>query len=745
MLPRESQKPDSPRRPAAQPIPVAGVVAPPAPRLRTAPAQRPAALSSSPDLPAILKSLRRRWLLAAGLTLLLAPAAAVGAWFLLSAKYTAFAQIHMASVPPWLVAKNVDTPEGRSEFGTFQKTQATRLKGRLVLNTTLARDDVKRLRLVREQADPITWLEDELKVEAPDGSEVMTVSLSANDPNEPLTLVQGVVKSYEEQVVNTERDRRQARVHELEGIYTKTDTQLRQDKEEYRRRVEKLSTGDKDVVLQQQVALMADVTEAKRQYAQARQDRMNAERRLATHKAIEKAVKDTPISEPDLAALVEADPVAKGHQVRGDKLRQIIKEYEHSGAAKDEPTLVRAREQAAEADKALEERRTALRKDLAQRAGARAKAEYEAVLAQLAGEVEALTGQEQVAATRVKELEQQVPKLAAQMSKFGAAPLELEMLRAQVDRETKYSDKIWDELELLRAELGSPPRVRILQEAALAKKDIKRQVAGAVGAPLFVMILIGLGVGLWEFRARRIRSAEEVAVGLGIRVVGAVPALQAQADPAEQEGALESIDAIRTLLLHDAGVEAARVVMVTSAGSGEGKTTLACSLADSLARAGRKTLLIDCDLRGPSAHQMFELPLQPGFSEVLLGEIDAADAVQATPVAGLSLITAGQWDREVLRSLAREGALEIFDKLKLEYDFVVVDSHPVLEATDSLLLGRHVDAVLLSVLRDVSRSPRVYTASQRLATLGVRLLGAVVNGADADDVYAGAGVVAQAV
>jgi Mrp family chromosome partitioning ATPase len=142
---------------------------------------------------------------------------------------------------------------------------------------------------------------------------------------------------------------------------------------------------------------------------------------------------------------------------------------------------------------------------------------------------------------------------------------------------------------------------------------------------------------------------------------------------------------------------------------------------------------------------MFEMPLQPGFSEVLLGEIDAADAVQATPVPGLSLLTAGQWDREVLRCLSREGAPEIFDKLKLEYDFIVVDSHPVLEATDSLLLGQHVDGVLLSVLRDVSRSPRVYTASQRLATLGVRLLGAVVNGADAEDVYAGAGVAAQAV
>ncbi len=745
-MPRDAQLPESPRRPAAQPVPVAGQVGTPAPRARIAAPPRPAALSSGPDLPALLKSLQRRWLLAAGLALLLAPAAAAGAWFLLSAKYTAFAQLHMASIPPWLVAKNLDTPEGRSEFTTFQKTQAARIKGRLVLGTALARDDVKRLDLVREQADPITWLEDELKVDVPDGSEVMTVSLAANDPTEPLTLVQAVVKSYEEQVVNSERDRRQARVHELEGIYTKTDKQLRQDKEELRQRVEKLSTGDKDLIAQQQMTLLADVTDVKRQHSQARQDRMNAERRLLTHKAMEKAVKEAPVAEADVAALLDADPVGRGHQARAEKLRQIIKEYERSGAAADEPTLVRAREQVGEVEKALEERRGTLQADLGKRARTRAAAEYDGALALLQGEVESLTAQEQAAAGKVKELEAELPKLAAQARKFGAAPLELEMLRAQVDRETKYSDKIWDELELLRAELGSPPRVQILQEAALQKKDIKRQVAGTAAAPLVVLVLVALCVGMVEFRARRIRSAEEVAVGLGIRVVGAVPPLQARADPAGQEGAVESIDAIRTLLLHDAGVEPARVVMVTSAGPGEGKTTLACSLADSLARAGHKTLLIDCDLRGPSAHQMFELALQPGFSEILLGEIDAADAIQATPVAGLSVITAGQWDREVLRCLAREGTAEIFEKLKLEYDFIVVDSHPVLEATDSLLLGQHVDAVLLSLLRDVSRSPHVYTASQRLATLGVRLLGAVVNGAAADDVYAGgASAVAQAV
>jgi succinoglycan biosynthesis transport protein ExoP len=736
MLPRDAQLPDSGRRPAAQPTPIAGQVGPaPAPaRARTPVPARPAALSSAPDFPALLKALQRRWLLATALGLLLAPAAAAAAWLLLSAKYTAFAQLHLASVPPWVVAKNADTPEGRSEFATFQKTQAMRIKGRLVLTTALARDDVKRLNIVQEQNDPIGWLEEELKVEVPDGSEIMTVSLAGTEPQEQLTLVQAVVKSYEEQVVNAERDRRARRVQELDKIYADTDKQLRQDKEELRKMVDTHGTSDKEVLTQQQIGLTTDLTEIKKQHAQTRFERMNAERRLVALKGQEKIIKDAPppATEAEVGTMLEADSVAKGHQVRIDRLRQIIKEYERAGSHSDEPTLVRAREQLDEAQKGLEERRTALLADVGKRARARAKDEYDAAVVQLQTDIDSLAAQE-------KTLETEATALAGKAKTIGTSSTELEMLRAKIDREKKYADKVWDDVELLKAELKSPPRVTLLQEAALQKKDIKRQVAATAAAPLAVLILVALGVAMLEFRARRIRSAEEVAVGLGIRVVGAVPQLQRQADAKQQECVVESIDAIRTLLLHDANVEAARVVMVTSAAPGEGKTTLACSLADSLARAGRKTLLIDCDLRTPAAHQMFELPLQPGFSEILLGEIDVADTIQATPVPGLALITAGQWDREVLRALAREGTQVIFEKLKEEYEFIVVDSHPVLAATDSLLLGQHVDAVLLSILRDVSRSPHVYSAAQRLATLNVHVLGAVVNGADADDVYVSAG------
>ena len=114
---------------------------------------------------------------------------------------------------------------------------------------------------------------------------------------------------------------------------------------------------------------------------------------------------------------------------------------------------------------------------------------------------------------------------------------------------------------------------------------------------------------------------------------------------------------------------------------------------------------------------------------MLLGEVELPDAVRPTTTDDhLWLMPAGQWDRAVIQELARDSLTALLERLKDEFDFIVVDSHPVLPATDSLLIGQHADAVIVSLLRNVSQAPRVYAACQRLATLGIRVFGAVVNG-----------------
>jgi polysaccharide biosynthesis transport protein len=195
----------------------------------------------------------------------------------------------------------------------------------------------------------------------------------------------------------------------------------------------------------------------------------------------------------------------------------------------------------------------------------------------------------------------------------------------------------------------------------------------------------------------------------------------------------ESVDATRTMILHAARVDGIRTVMVTSAVAGEGKTSLSCHLACSLARAGRKTLLLDCDLRNPAAHRLFDLQGEPGLCEVLRGEVQLGDVIRATPANNFWLIPAGQFDEQALQmlTLSQEGFAALLERLKTQFDFIVVDSSPVLPVVDSLVIGQNVDVVVFSLLRDVSRIPSVYAAYQRLATLDIHILGAVVNGVDA--------------
>jgi capsular exopolysaccharide synthesis family protein len=194
----------------------------------------------------------------------------------------------------------------------------------------------------------------------------------------------------------------------------------------------------------------------------------------------------------------------------------------------------------------------------------------------------------------------------------------------------------------------------------------------------------------------------------------------------------ESVDAIRTVILHQARTNDLHVIMVTSANSGEGKTTLTTQLAASLARGWKRTLVIDGDLRHPAAHKLFDVPPEPGLAEVLRGEVEPGDAIRATPFSRLWVLPAGNGDNHAIQALSQDNVRSLFEQLKQQYDFILIDTPPVLPVTDTLLLGQHVDGVLMAVLRDVSRAPALYAAQRKLAPLSVVMLGAVVLGAEAE-------------
>ncbi|MCH7752806.1 MAG: polysaccharide biosynthesis tyrosine autokinase [Planctomycetes bacterium] len=276
-------------------------------------------------------------------------------------------------------------------------------------------------------------------------------------------------------------------------------------------------------------------------------------------------------------------------------------------------------------------------------------------------------------------------------------------------------------------------RVRIMQPASSQEKinEFERHAIAVLGA-LTAFCSTCYCVALLEFRRRRLNSPADVDEGLGIRVLGVLPSVSSRKAmlPGSPVAAQlsESIDGIRAILMHDSTTQARQVVLVTSPASMEGCTTVASHLALSLTRAGRRTLLVDGDLREPSLHKLFGMPVEDGMCEVLRSEIDVAEAIRPTNTEGLWLMTAGQCDTDAVHALATDQLQPIFEKLRAEFDFVIIDGAPLLGLSDSISIGQHVDGAILTLLRDHSEIRKVLQSAELLKNMGIQLFGAVVNG-----------------
>jgi capsular exopolysaccharide synthesis family protein len=169
-------------------------------------------------------------------------------------------------------------------------------------------------------------------------------------------------------------------------------------------------------------------------------------------------------------------------------------------------------------------------------------------------------------------------------------------------------------------------------------------------------------------------------------------------------------------------------LVVTSAATGEGKTTVAGHLAARLAKSGCRTLLIDTDARRARAHKLFGSERGPGFTDLVLGQADPADVIRQGPVPGLDVIPAGTADPRAAADQLDHRLDDVLRAVKPGYDVVILDTPPLLLAPEALIVSRAADGVVLAVMRDVSRLPGVLSGYERLRLAGARVLGAVVSG-----------------
>ena len=198
-----------------------------------------------------------------------------------------------------------------------------------------------------------------------------------------------------------------------------------------------------------------------------------------------------------------------------------------------------------------------------------------------------------------------------------------------------------------------------------------------------------------------------------------------------QSLAAEAYRTIRTgILLSQAG-EPPRTLLITSAQSSEGKTTSAVNLAASLASAGARVMIVDADLRRPSVAKQLNIDSRlPGLVEMLTGQCSYREVALKEAAPGISVIPSGKIPPNPAELLGSPQMASIIDNLAERYDYVIIDSPPILPVTDSVILSRFVDGVVMVVRGSATPRRVVADARQRLRAVGARMLGVILNDVD---------------
>jgi capsular exopolysaccharide synthesis family protein len=696
----------------------------------------PPVLSDSPDLTGLIHGLRRRWAFALIGGLLLGATCAAVTWFVMPvSRYKATAILHVKSDPPRILP-NSNPSEGSVDFRTYQRTQEMMIRSRTVVEGALRQADVRGLPSVRSQPDPVDWFQKRIEVEFV--GEALMLSLSGDHPGDLAALVNAIRDSYLREVVNKERAVRQARYELLKQIASGYQKRLKIHREKLKALADEAGTNDRRTLTLRHQLELDRRQMVERELHAMRSQVMSAKTELETSQARAEAraraeAARRGIQEADVDRLVDQD----------DRVRALLGRRAKSEASYDrasrlsrnpgDPAVVAAHRELNRVDALLQSLRLEVRQQVLDQQRQQAAGGDDPELAALKRQVEVLQGYEKV-------LQEESDRLAQQTDRMGRNQAELESLQDSIRYADEAAQKVSAQVEELDVELMAPSRVTAFEDAVPPRSRSEKQrivATAAAGGGSFLLLV--LGVSWMEYRTRRVRCADEIVAGLGMELVGTIPALPARArgrrtalpDQGREEWQnfyLESIDATRLMLLHRSQRESLRVVMITSATNGEGKTSLTCCLGGSLSHALTKTLIVDCDLRRPSVHRVFDEPVKPGLSEVLRGEADVTDMIRPTPIPGLFILTAGDCGERPAFHNGRGGLTAVLNDLRNGFDFILIDSAPVLPVADSLIVGQEADAVLFSVLNDVSRLPCIYAARERLSMLGVRILGAVLSG-----------------
>ncbi|MEZ6132855.1 MAG: AAA family ATPase [Planctomycetaceae bacterium] len=728
------QSPNGQFTPPVNGFPVTGTVTSTSPvqRISSRPSGSPSPGGNGTDRPVtfwgILDAFRRRWI--PTLAVAIPAAALVGAlmWQTVPAEYESSALLKIEQFAQTVVA---ETKEKSSEFLTYRDSQMNYMKSRPVLTSALRMDGIKETRLLRGMKYPVEWLEEELEVESDFSPEFVRITLAGEFPEDLAAVVNAVKDVYLDEVVYNERNERVKTLQKMKSDFKELDELVTKNEDRIDRLAEELGTGDSKAAVQSQDLLHQQLRELQSELRDINAD-------IREEEALRAYLKERGMSPDQMASALPniglgssksplpvtptaADPASLMQR----HLMQVqfqIRQFMAASRNMNHPDLLALRQQERE------------------------------LKAQLNGSRTDIPGGPSVSMSRYEYLTKQKLKLESEMQAarerselLGEKLIELEREKERIVIMADSRKEMAREIQNRILELEAPQRVSVVQEANVPeKRNVKARTQAAFLGGFGTLFVVIAGFTMYEWFSHRVGSTSDIANAVNLRLIGAIPSpdkggllglgiFAGKVDYDEWNRAvIESMDVVRTYLMRHIDPSRSASILITSASANEGKTTVSCQLAASLARSGKRVAIVDCDFRRPSAHIMMDGQEGPGICEYLRGEASLKDVCQATSADGLDFIAAGQIDHTVLQKLSADGGRSLIDMLKSNFDFVVIDTSPLLFVAEPSMLAQNADIVLLSTRKDYSRIPYVAQSRDSLRSLQVPLLGAVMVGSDSD-------------
>jgi tyrosine-protein kinase Etk/Wzc len=373
--------------------------------------------------------------------------------------------------------------------------------------------------------------------------------------------------------------------------------------------------------------------------------------------------------------------------------------------------------------------------------------------------VGAVSGHIKALEDRVRSLTDLRTQTGANMAVLPALAEEEMRLTRRVDALANMSDQLRADFQRARmAEAVEAGDIDVVALAPLPSTPLLNSAALKVALGLFLGLALGMVIAyILEALNTSVRRPEDLEQVLHVPGLAVIPRITDGSRNAQShfrrllgsgKGSKETVGSpltgnqtfsigieafrnLRTGLIWSDGGEALRTLVVTSAAPGEGKTMTAANLAVTLAYDGLRVLLVDCDIRRPRVHGLFQLPRAPGLMELLRasGDPEAPQprAIRETPVARLSVLTCGALPVNAANLLSGTRMRVLLRELQEQFDIIVLDTPPVLATADASIVASLTDGVLLVVRAGTTDKNAAQRAFQQLANVGARVVGTVLN------------------